>query len=68
MNQFTSELTPLEIAEAEEKGRWMAASMMYHNVESRTRVEAEFGIEYCRQRYPEVYRALEEELKSAESA
>ena len=49
---------PLSIfndAVAAEKGRLLAAQAMMLTAESRQRVEAMYGLEYCKQRYPEVY-------------
>lgn len=38
-----------------EKGRLVAAHMMANDAEARRRVENEFGLEFCRAMYPEVY-------------
>lgn len=40
---------------AMEKGRLLAAQALAHNPEQRKRFEDKFGIEYAKQRYPEVY-------------
>lgn len=42
--------------DAAERGRLLAAHQMMNDPEARGRVEDVFGIEYCRQMYPEVYR------------
>lgn len=47
--------TPGEYEEACERGRRMAARAMISYPEARERTERMFGVEYCRQRYPEVY-------------
>lgn len=48
-------MTPEEIAIARERGRSTAAQAIICNPESRRRVEERFGLEYCKQRYPEAY-------------
>ena len=48
-------MTPEEIAEAKERGRLMAAQAVISNPEARHRVESKYGIEHCRQRWPEAY-------------
>lgn len=48
-------MTPEEIAEAKERGRSMAAQAIICNPEARERVESKYGIEHCKQRWPEAY-------------
>ncbi len=40
---------------AAERGRLLAAQAMANNPEQRKVVEATYGIDYCKRRYPEVY-------------
>ena len=42
--------------EAAERGRLLAAHQMLNDPETQKRVEDAFGVDYCRQMYPEVYR------------
>lgn len=42
--------------EAAERGRLLTAHGMAVDPEGRARLEASYGIEYCRRRYPEAYR------------
>jgi hypothetical protein len=44
-----------EYAEAEERGRRMAAAKIASDPEARKRVEAVYGETFCRSRYPESY-------------
>lgn len=48
-----------EMVQAEEKGRMMAARKMAEDPQARKRVEEVYGEDYCRRRYPEVYREQE---------
>lgn len=41
---------------AAEKGRLLAAQQLAHDPEKRKLLEATFGLEYCKQRYPEAYK------------
>jgi hypothetical protein len=43
--------------EAAERGRLMTAHGMAVDSEGRARLEAAYGIEYCRNRYPEAYKS-----------
>jgi hypothetical protein len=53
---FSPDMTPDEIAEAKERGRRMAAEAVRLNPDSRRRVESQYGIEFCKNRWPEAYR------------
>lgn len=44
--------------EAAERGRLLTAHGMAVDPEGRARLEAAYGVEYCRQRYPEAYRNI----------
>lgn len=44
-----------EFNRAAERGRLMAAQVMANDPVQRMIVEEQFGIEYCKQRYPEAY-------------
>ena len=44
-------------AVAMERGRLLAAQAMANNPEQKKTVEAVYGVEYCKRRYPEVYQA-----------
>jgi hypothetical protein len=48
-------MTPAEIAVAKERGRAMAAQAIIANKDSRKRVESLYGIEFCKNRWPEAY-------------
>ncbi len=48
-------LDPVEWAIASERGRLIGAANMAENPEARKRVEDTYGVEYCRNRYPEAY-------------
>lgn len=48
-------LTYEELSNLQEKGRQRALSMLQHNAEARERIERQFGVEYCKRRYPELY-------------
>lgn len=48
-------MTPVEIAIAKERGRNMAAQAIIANPDSRKRVESAYGIEHCKNRWPEAY-------------
>ncbi len=49
-------MTPAEWNEAAERGRSMAAQAVATDPEARARVEAKFGQDFCRQRWPEAYK------------
>lgn len=49
-------MTPDEVMMAKERGRLMAAQAVIANPESRKRVEVQYGIEFCKNRWPEAYR------------
>ena len=40
---------------ARERGRLLAAQAMVNNPEQKKTVEAVYGVDYCKRRYPEVY-------------
>ena len=40
---------------AAERGRLLAAQAMVNNPEQKKTVEAVYGVDYCKRRYPEVY-------------
>lgn len=42
---------------AAERGRLLAAQAIANNPEQRKTVEAVYGVDYCKRRYPEVYQA-----------
>jgi hypothetical protein len=42
---------------AAEKGRLLAANMISNDADARKRMEDRYGIEFCRNMYPEAYRA-----------
>ena len=44
-------------AVAAERGRLLAAQAIANNPEQRKTVEAVYGVDYCKRRYPEVYQA-----------
>ena len=44
-------------AMAAERGRLLAAQAIANNPEQRKTVEAVYGVDYCKRRYPEVYQA-----------
>ncbi len=48
-------MTPDEIFTAKERGRHMAANAIIANPDSRKRVESAYGIEFCKNRWPEAY-------------
>lgn len=48
-------LSTPEFFELLEKGRRRALEMMRHNPAARERVEKEFGLDYTKRRYPELY-------------
>jgi hypothetical protein len=48
-------ISPVEWAIAEERGRLIAAAKIAEDPEARKRVEDAYGVEYCRNRYPEAY-------------
>lgn len=52
---FDCELTGSELLAAEERGRRLAVLKMRENPGKRKEVEDAFGIDYCKNRYPEVY-------------
>lgn len=43
--------------EAAERGRLLAASLISESLETRKRMEARFGIEFCMKMYPECYKS-----------
>lgn len=45
----------VEMVEAEERGRAMAERMVSINPDAKARVEAKFGVDYCKRRYPLAY-------------
>ncbi len=49
-------MDPVEWGIASERGRLIAAANMAESSEARKRVEDAYGVEYCRNRYPEAYR------------
>lgn len=42
--------------EAAERGRLLSAQVIMDDPDARKRVEAEFGVEFCRAQYPEAYK------------
>jgi hypothetical protein len=56
MTPGTQHMTYSEITEAEEKGRSLAEQEIARDPEAKARVEAAFGLEYCKRRYPLAYR------------
>ena len=44
-------------AMAAERGRLLAAQAMANNPEQKKTVEAVYGVEYCKRRYPEAYQS-----------
>jgi hypothetical protein len=48
-------MTPEEIFLAKERGRRMEAEAVRCNPEARKRVETKYGIEFCKNRWPEAY-------------
>lgn len=42
--------------EAAERGRLLAAARMADDAEARKRVEDAYGVDFCRQMYPEAYK------------
>jgi len=53
-------MTPEEISIAKERGRSMAAQAIIAHADARERVESEYGIEFCKNRWPEAYGNLED--------
>lgn len=49
-------MTLAEWSEAEERGRSLAAAKLASDPAKKAEVEAVYGLEYCRNRYPEAYR------------
>lgn len=56
----TGEVSYSGFAKAEERGRWMAMTALAANPQKRREAERVFGIQYVRNRYPELYRDLKE--------
>ena len=55
-------LTPISASSfddalAAERGRLLAAQAMANNPEQRKTVEAVYGVDYCKRRYPEAYQS-----------
>jgi len=50
-----SQMSYVDLVEAEERGRKMAERMVSTNPDARARVEAKFGVDYCKRRYPLAY-------------
>ena len=48
-------MTPEEIAIAQERGRSMAAQAILCCPDARQRVETKYGIDFCKNRWPEAY-------------
>ena len=48
-------MTPEEIAIAQERGRSMAAQAIICRPDARQRVEEQYGIDFCKNRWPEAY-------------
>ena len=44
-------------AMAAERGRLLAAQAMANNPEQKKTVEAVYGVDYCKRRYPEAYQS-----------
>ena len=44
-------------AVAAERGRLLAAQAMANNPEQKKTVEAVYGVDYCKRRYPEAYQS-----------
>ncbi len=45
-----------EYMQARERGRRKAVAVLMVDLEKRQELEATYGVEYCKRRYPEVYR------------
>lgn len=57
----TGEVSYSGFAKAEERGRWMAMTMLAANPTKRREAERVFGLQYVKNRYPELYQTLREE-------
>ena len=55
----------VEMVDAEERGRAMAERAVATSPEAKARVEAKFGVAYCKQRYPLAYQTEENAGSSA---
>lgn len=44
--------------DAAERGRLLTAQLISNDPEARSRIEDGFGVEFCRQMYPEAYRNI----------